>query len=362
MRVLLGVDPHKTSVAIAAVDEATGELLERAGFPQDHASLRSLERWARRSPSAVGRWRTPEASVGTWRRGWRARASRWWTCRPSFRRGCGCSRLATRARTTGSTPSPPRWPPRARSGWRPWITGPPRRCYASLSERREDLVAERTRALKAASTVFYETSSLAGWPGNAFGPPCRTRPAQHTSPGRPVSRPAPTGFGGAALRVRTLDRKIADLNERIEAEVEASGTTLTQIFGVGPILAARIIGTVGDVGRFPTKAHFASYSGTAPLEASSGEKVRHRLSLAGNRKLNYCLHMVATSQARSDVRGGTYCRKKIAEGKSRKEARLRCRLQVPSGGFAGTLKRRRLTKRSRESPKGEVRRIYLPRR
>ncbi len=87
--------------------------------------------------------------------------------------------------------------------------------------------------------------------------------------------------------VRTLDRKIADLNGRIEAEVEASGTTLTEIFGIGPILAARIIGTVGDVSRFPTKAHFASYSGTAPLEVSSGDVVRHRLSLAGNRKLNY---------------------------------------------------------------------------
>src|ERR671917_1091478 len=84
------------------------------------------------------------------------------------------------------------------------------------------------------------------------------------------------------------------------------------------------MGTVGDVGRFPTKAHhFASYSGTAPLEASSGEVVRHRLSLAGNRKLNYALHMVATCQARSDARGGTYYRKKLAEGKSRKEA-LRC--------------------------------------
>ena len=53
-----------------------------------------------------------------------------------------------------------------------------------------------------------------------------------------------------------LDRKIADLSGRIEAEVEASGTTLTQIFGVGPILAARIIGTVGDVGRFPRKSPF----------------------------------------------------------------------------------------------------------
>jgi transposase len=77
------------------------------------------------------------------------------------------------------------------------------------------------------------------------------------------------------------------------------------------------------VGRFPTKGHFASYSGTAPLEASSGEAVRHRLSLAGNRHLNYALHMVAVCQARSDARGGAYYCKKIDEGKSRKEA-LRC--------------------------------------
>jgi transposase len=112
--------------------------------------------------------------------------------------------------------------------------------------------------------------------------------------------------------VRTLDRKIADLDGRIEAEVEASGTTLTQIFGVGPILAARIMGTVGDVTRFPTKGHF-----------SSGEVLRHRLSLAGNRKLNYVLHMVAVCQARSGAWGGAYYRKKLAEGKSGKEA-LRC--------------------------------------
>jgi transposase len=123
--------------------------------------------------------------------------------------------------------------------------------------------------------------------------------------------------------IRTLERKIADLNGRIEAEIETSGTTLTEIFGIGPILAARIIGTVGDVARFPTKAHFASYAGTVPVEASSGEVVPHRLSLAGNRHLNYALHMVAVCRARSDARGGTYYRKKIGESKSRKEA-LRC--------------------------------------
>ncbi len=138
--------------------------------------------------------------------------------------------------------------------------------------------------------------------------------------------------------------------------MEASGTTLTEIFGVGPILAARIIGAVGDVARFPSKAHFASYAGTAPLEVSSGEVVRHRLSLLGNRKLNYALHMVAVCQARSDARGGVYYRKKIAQGKSRKggpaalqETCLRRRLQEPCGGFGDAFAERRLTKRSLEN-------------
>ena len=125
--------------------------------------------------------------------------------------------------------------------------------------------------------------------------------------------------------IRTLDRKIANLNGRIEAEVEASEATLTEIFGIAPILAAKIIATVGKRAALPyPKAHYlASYCGTAPVEASSGELVRHRLSLAGNRKLNYALHMVVICQARSDARGGAYYRKKIVEGKSRKEA-LRC--------------------------------------
>jgi transposase len=192
-----------------------------------------------------------------------------------------------------------------------------------LSERREDLVAERTRALNRLHGLLRDLL-----PGGIAGPLSADRAA------RILRGIRPKGGASARLRrrlaseilrdVRTLDRKIADLNGRIEAEVEASGTTLTEIFGIGPILlAARIIGTVGDVGRFPTKAHFASYSGTAPVEASSGEVVRHRLSLSGNRKLNYALHMVAVCQARSDARGGGYYRKKMAEGKSRKEA-LRC--------------------------------------
>jgi transposase len=80
MKVLIGVDPHKASLAVAAIDEATGELLERATFPQDCTGLRALERWAKRSPER--RWAVENAGglgVGTWRGGWLAQASRWWT-------------------------------------------------------------------------------------------------------------------------------------------------------------------------------------------------------------------------------------------------------------------------------------------
>jgi hypothetical protein len=68
MKVLIGVDPHKASLAVDAVEEATSELLERASFPQDRSGLRSLERWAKRFPERrPKRWRTPAASVVTWR-------------------------------------------------------------------------------------------------------------------------------------------------------------------------------------------------------------------------------------------------------------------------------------------------------
>ena len=87
-------------------------------------------------------------------------------------------------------------------------------------------------------------------------------------------------------------------NRRITAAVKASGTSLTDICGLGPITAAIIIGHTGNIDRFPTKARFASYNATAPIEASSGPKVRHRLNPRGNRQLNWAIHVVAISQLR----------------------------------------------------------------
>jgi transposase len=109
---------------------------------------------------------------------------------------------------------------------------------------------------------------------------------------------------------------------RIKTAVAQANTSLLALFGVGPVLAATFLGEVGDVRRFPTKHHFAAHTGTAPLEASSGQVIRHRLSRAGDRKLNHALYMMAMVQIRPSP-GQAYYRRKLAEGKSPKEA-LRC--------------------------------------
>jgi transposase len=121
--------------------------------------------------------------------------------------------------------------------------------------------------------------------------------------------------------LRRLDRAIAVIKSRAAAAVAASGSTVTEVYGVGPIVAALLIGHSGDVTRFPSAGHYASYNGTAPIEASSGPRVRHRLNPRGNRQLNHALHMAAVTQLRRPCPGRDYYDRKIAEGKSPKEAR-----------------------------------------
>ncbi|WP_051012077.1 IS110 family transposase [Candidatus Microthrix parvicella] len=120
--------------------------------------------------------------------------------------------------------------------------------------------------------------------------------------------------------VARLDLLLKPSKQRIETAVVTSGTTLCDIVGIGPICAATIIGYTGNIGRFPTRAHFATYNATAPIEASSGGKVRHRLNPRGNRQLNFAIHIAAVVQIRSGDEGRVFYDRKIAEGRSNKEA------------------------------------------
>ena len=102
--------------------------------------------------------------------------------------------------------------------------------------------------------------------------------------------------------------------------VEATGSALLELHGIGPSGAARLLGDIGDVARFPTRGHFASWNGTAPIDGSFGEQMRHRLSRAGNRRINRVLHIMAIVQLRNDTEGRAYYRRKLAAGKTAMEA------------------------------------------
>jgi transposase len=120
--------------------------------------------------------------------------------------------------------------------------------------------------------------------------------------------------------IRRLDEQIARIKKRIRAAVATVDTTVTDVYGVGPVVAAIILGHTGDIGRFRSAGHYARYNATAPIEASSGPRARHRLNPRGNRQLNHALHMAAVAQIRYETPGRAYYLRKQAEGKTRKEA------------------------------------------
>jgi hypothetical protein len=120
-----------------------------------------------------------------------------------------------------------------------------------------------------------------------------------------------------------VEKKIKTITQELKAMVLARGSKLMDLPGVGPVVAARILADVGDVARFADRNRFASWTDTAPLDASSGEQIRHRLSRAGNRKMNHMLHIAAATQVRLDIHGRAYSRRKLTAGKTRMEA-MRC--------------------------------------
>jgi transposase len=121
--------------------------------------------------------------------------------------------------------------------------------------------------------------------------------------------------------LRRFDDQMRASKARIADAIAASGTSLTELFGVGPVVAAMLLGYTGDVARFTSRDRFAPSTGTAPLEVSSGGRITHRLSRRGNRQLNHALHIAAITQIRfAHSPGGAFFERKVAEGKTKKEA------------------------------------------
>lgn len=191
----------------------------------------------------------------------------------------------------------------------------------ALVEHRDDLVKTRTQTinrLHVLLTQLIPAGAPARLSAEAAAGLLRT-----VRPRTPMLATLRALASDLITEIRRLDRRITTTATEITTAVVASGSILTQLHGIGNLLAGKILARVGDIGRFRSAAAFASYTGTAPIEVSSGDVVRHRLSRAGDRQLNSCLHIMAITQICHDTPGRTYYQRKRAAGKNHKEA-LRC--------------------------------------
>jgi transposase len=316
--ITIGIDPHKSSVTAVALDHrgarlaeirlpVTAELGRRlVGFASDWTD----RQWAVEGASGLGLGVAQKPRRGR-RDGARRAGGAGVACsvaghrqRPQDRR-VGC-RFRRRRRATQHRPA--RRPRRRRH-----------RVAAAVVDHRDDLVSERTRALNRLHRLLRELV-----PGGAKRQLSIAQAADLLRGVRPLT--AADTYRKQLARdlhdsMRRLDTRIRALTEQISELIEDNGTKLTQIRGVGPVVAAKIIGHTGDIGRFPSRDHYASYTGTAPLDASSGEQNRHRLSRLGNRQLNAALHVIAVCQASRPGPGQDLYRRKLAERKTPNEAR-----------------------------------------
>ncbi len=190
-----------------------------------------------------------------------------------------------------------------------------------LVDRRDELSARRVQTVNRLHRLLTELI-----PGGAGKDLTATQAKKLLATVKPRSLVGKTTRRMAVEEIADLiavDTKLKSLERELKAAVLARGSHLMDLPGIGPVGAARILADVGDIARFPTRNHFASWTGTAPIDASSGEQIRHRLSRAGNRRMNHVLHMAATTQVRLDTIGRAYYLRKIGEAKTAKEAR-RC--------------------------------------
>jgi len=319
-RVIIGVDPHKLSVTIEARDSR--EILRATGqFRTDARSYRQMLKLARQWPERI--WAAAAANgIG----------------RPVTQRLIASgeqvldvpAKLAARARVfdTGQGRKTDAADAHAivmvalrDKGLREVRADPDLAVLRMLCDRRNELSRARAQALNRLHRLFLDLI-----PGGA---PVKKSTSQYQAL---LAAVRPRDLAGRTCRrmaaeeledLHQLDAKLKAMKAELKTAVQALGSHLMDIHGIGPAGAARILADVGDIARFPDRNHFASWTGTAPIDASSGQHLRHRLSRAGNRRLNHVLYMAGFVQLRHDTPGRAYYRRKLAAGKTPMEA-MRC--------------------------------------
>jgi transposase len=173
-----------------------------------------------------------------------------------------------------------------------------------LADRRDELGRARTQTINRLHRLLLEL-----FPGGAERFLSAAQARAMVAKIKPRDLPGKTRRRLAVeliTELEAIDRKIKALKKELTALVVARGSTLLEVPGIGPAVAARLLADVGDIHRFANRDRFASWNGTAPIDASSGKQERHRLSRAGNRRINRALHIVAVVQIRRPSEGRSY--------------------------------------------------------
>ncbi|OIQ79531.1 transposase IS116/IS110/IS902 family protein [mine drainage metagenome] len=206
-------------------------------------------------------------------------------------------------------------------GLRVLVADGPLQALRMLADRRDELGAHRVQTVNRLQRLLSELV-----PGQSKKDLTAAQARAILSRVRPrdVAGKMRRRMAGEELKdLVAVDAKLKALKAELKAAVLARGSHLMDLHGVGPIVAARILADVGDIARFADRNRFASWTGTAPLDVSSGQQIRHRLSRAGNRRMNHAIHIAAIVQLRHATPGRAYFLRKTAAGKTRMEA-LRC--------------------------------------
>jgi transposase len=318
--VMIGVDPAKRNHAMAVLDEHE-EQLAALQVGNDSAGYRAMLTLAKRWPNRV--WAVEGAGGVGVQLAQRLVADgetvldvppKLSTRARIFDRGHGRKNDPTDARTVAVVALRTR-------GLREVVLDDELIALRLMSERRTDLVRSRTATVNHLHQLLMELIP-AGAERNLTANKAKALLAT-VRPRHVAGRTRRQLAADLIEDLAALDRRLKDLDKRLREAVEATGTELMAIKGVGVATAAMVLGEVGDVRRFQTRHHFATYNGTAPREYSSGGVDTRRLSRAGNRKLNHALHVIALSHKRYDQRGSAYYARKLAGGKGNKGA-LRC--------------------------------------
>jgi transposase len=190
-----------------------------------------------------------------------------------------------------------------------------------LADRRDELGRARTQTINRIHRLLLEL--IPGGARQFLSAPQARALLATTRPRDVVGKTRRRLAAELITELEGIDRKIKAGKKEITALVEARGSALLQLHGIGPSSAARLLADVGSIHRFASRDHFASWNGTAPLDASSGQHLRHRLSRAGNRRINRALHIMAIVQLRNPTEGRAYYDTRKAAGKTSMEA-MRC--------------------------------------